>query len=379
VSIFDCRILLYEDFNREYFMTEPYRIVRTAFATMRRDGPRRHRDIAKILSISEAELLAAHCGEIPQQEKATLEATRLNSQWSEQISNIHTIGRVMALTRNASCVHEKIGIYHPVSQTGEIGIVLGEAIDLRIFYKLWYLGFAVIEQTAKGVQHSLQYFDRFGVAVHKIFLRPDSQINAFIDFKKRFSDDDQSPKISVTSRAFPKTERADCDIDVAGLQREWSAMHDTHDFFILLKKYGASRLQAFRLVGAGYSQAVRPGECRRLLSLASDKRIPMMVFVSNPGAIQIHSGVISNISVTKGWLNIMDLDFNLHLRQDQIASAWVVRKPTVDGIVTSLELFDHTGELILMLFGLRKPGIPENIQWRALMDQLFTSSRLCAA
>jgi putative hemin transport protein len=105
----------------------------------------------------------------------------------------------------------------------------------------------------------------------------------------------------------------------------------------------------------------------------------MMVFVSNPGVIQIHSGVISNISVTKGWLNIMDLDFNLHLRQDQIASAWVVRKPTVDGLVTSLELFDHTGELILMLFGLRKPGIPENIQWRALIDQLFTSSRLCVA
>jgi len=147
----------------------------------------------------------------------------------------------------------------------------------------------------------------------------------------------------------------------------------------MLKKYGASRLQAFRLVGVGYAQAVRPGECRRIISQASDKKVPTMVFVSNPGTIQIHSGVLSNISVTKGWLNVMDADFNLHLRQDQIASAWVVRKPTVDGIVTSLELFDHTGELILMLFGLRKPGFPENIQWRALLDQLFTSSRLCAA
>ncbi len=104
-----------------------------------------------------------------------------------------------------------------------------------------------------------------------------------------------------------------------------------------------------------------------------------MVFVSNPGVIQIHSGLVSNITVTQGWLNVLDPDFNLHLRQDQIASAWVVRKPTADGVVTSLELFDHTGELILMLFGQRKPGIPENIQWRALLDGLFASSRTCAA
>jgi putative hemin transport protein len=65
----------------------------------------------------------------------------------------------------------------------------------------------------------------------------------------------------------------------------------------------------------------------------------------------------------------------MHLRQDQIASVWVVRKPTVDGVVTSLELFDHSGELILMLFGQRKPGLPENIQWRAVLDRLFNGSR----
>lgn len=360
-------------------MTELNQLVRTAFSTMRRDGPRRHRDIAKILSISEAELLAAHCGEVSPQETVALEATRLSQRWPEQISTLETFGPLMALTRNESCVHEKTGVYQPVTQTGDIGIVLGETIDLRIFYNNWHLGFAVIEKTARGVQHSLQYFDRYGVAVHKIFLIPDSNLSTFKDFKHRFAEKEQSSRVSVASKTLAKAERADCDVDVVGLQREWSAMVDTHDFFLLLKKYCVSRLQAFRLVGAGFAQTVRPGECRHILSLSVDQRIPVMVFVSNPGTIQIHTGLIKNISVTKGWLNVMDPDFNMHLRQDQISSAWVVRKPTVDGIVTSLELFDHSGELILMLFGQRKPGLPENIQWRAVLDRLFDASRLCAA
>jgi putative hemin transport protein len=360
-------------------MTEPNQLVRTAFATMRRNGPRRHRDIAKILSISEAELLAAHCGEVSPQETVTLEATRLSNQWHEQISTLETLGPLMALTRNASCVHEKTGVYQPVTQTGDIGIVLGEAIDLRIFYNNWHLGFAVIEKTARGLQNSIQYFDRYGVAVHKVFLLPDSHITAFIDFKNRFSEKDPLSNVSVATKELTKAECADSDIDVAGMERAWSEMDDTHDFFLLLKKYNVSRSQAFRLVGAHFAQTVRPGECRRILCLVADKKIPIMAFVSNPGMIQIHTGLIQNISVTKGWLNVLDSDFNMHLRQDQIATAWVVRKPTVDGTVTSLELFDHSGALILMLFGERKQGMPENTQWRSLLDSLFVASRLCAA
>ena len=360
-------------------MTEALRNLRSSFATMRRDGPRRHRDIAKILSISEAELLAAHCGPLQSDEVVSLQAIRLNQNWSEHISTVESLGPVMALTRNDSCVHEKIGVYRPVSQTGDIGIVHGGAIDLRLFYQSWQVGFAVTEQTARGVQHSLQFFDRSGTAVHKIFLRPESHLSAFNEIKERFADSEQSPRITVHGREVAKSACGDQDIDVHRLNQDWSEMRDTHDFFLILKKHNVSRLQAFRLIGEGYAQAVRPGECRRILSFTSEKKIPVMVFVSNPGVIQIHTGVVSNISVTQGWLNILDPDFNLHLRQDQIASAWIIRKPTVDGMVTSLELFDHAGELIVMFFGQRKPGIPENIQWRALLDGIFASSRLCAA
>ena len=70
------------------------------------------------------------------------------------------------------------------------------------------------------------------------------------------------------------------------------------------------------------------------------------------------------------WLNVLDPGFNLHLREDLIDSVWVVEKPTVDGIVTSVEVFDAQSELIAMFFGVRKPGSPELPAWRDLVGRL---------
>ena len=99
-----------------------------------------------------------------------------------------------------------------------------------------------------------------------------------------------------------------------------------------------------------------------------------MVFVGNPGMLQIHSGPIQKVMSVGDWINVMDPRFNLHLRSDSVAKAWLVRKPTVDGIVTSVELFNANGEAIAMFFGERKPGKPELSTWRALADDLLARS-----
>jgi putative hemin transport protein len=75
---------------------------------------------------------------------------------------------------------------------------------------------------------------------------------------------------------------------------------------------------------------------------------------------------------------VLDADFNLHLREDHVASAWVVRKPTSDGLVSSLELFDAAGEPIAMFFGERKPGRPELCAWRELLEGVAPGSALGA-
>lgn len=53
-----------------------------------------------------------------------------------------------------------------------------------------------------------------------------------------------------------------------------------------------------------------------------------------------------------------------------IASAWLVRKPTRDGTISSLEIFDGAGGQIAWMFGQRDLGQPEREGWRKLLAGL---------
>lgn len=67
---------------------------------------------------------------------------------------------------------------------------------------------------------------------------------------------------------------------------------------------------------------------------------------------------------------MLDPTFNLHLRDRGVVRVFSVRKPTVDGIVTSIEAFDDHDRNVLLMFGERKPGNPELEQWRALVARI---------
>lgn len=360
-------------------MSHQYQAIREAFINMRRDAMARHRDIAERLSISECELIAAHVGTFVTDPAAILCSTRLLPHWSEIIEALEPLGEVMALTRNVSCVHEKIGIYRKASHSDHVGLVLGGDIDLRIFYQHWAHGFAVTELTDKGEQQSLQFFDATGTAIHKIFLKPQSDARAYADVVVRYADPGQQAGLLLTMNQLVESEKPDHDIDVAGFRQAWSSLRDTHDFFGLLRKFGVSRTQGLRLADPQYVQQVDAASAHQIIDAAARERVSIMVFVGNPGMIQIHTGIVHKVAVLGPWINVLDPGFNLHLREDHIASAWVVRKPTTDGLVTSLELFDQDGQVIAMFFGERKPGKPELCEWRALIESLQQESAPCVA
>lgn len=348
-------------------MNGSFETIRQQFA-IERQSKARHRDIAEKLQISEGELIAAHAGA---PEGALLQATRLQTDWPTLVQSLEPLGEMMALTRNPSCVHEKTGVYKNVSDAGHVGLVLGGEIDLRAFYTHWAHGFAVSESVENGVQQSIQFFDAEGTAIHKVFIKPQSHVEAYEAFVKRFADANQQAGIATTSLPSQPVEPPDSEIDVAGFQAAWRGLQDTHDFFGLLKQFGVSRLQSMRLAEQQYVQQVSLESARQLLETAAHDAVALMIFVANAGMVQIHSGIVKKVAVMGPWLNVLDPGFNLHLREDHIASAWVVRKPTVDGLVTSLELFDREGNVITMFFGERKPGKPELAEWRALVETLL--------
>src|SRR5690606_18526594 len=123
--------------------------------------------------------------------------TRLEGDWMAVLKRVPSLGRVMALTRNEHCVHERKGVYNEASFTGHMGLVLGEDIDLRLFMGNWQSGFAVQEPVGEGIRRSLHFFDAAGQAVHKIYLQNDSDAASYEKLVADFAAADQSPLQSV--------------------------------------------------------------------------------------------------------------------------------------------------------------------------------------
>lgn len=356
-----------------------HQALRQAYRAARAAGATRHRDIAATLGVSEGELIAAHVAIQTGEAMDGLRATRLQPQWPALIGELHAVGEVMALTRNASCVHEKVGRYDNASASGPMGLVLGGAIDLRVFYNHWAHGFAVDEATpGKGLQRSLQFYDGSGTAIHKVFFKPVTDVGAWNALVARFADAAATPGLAARPAPARVEEWPDESVDVARFREGWAGLRDTHDFFGLLKKHNLGRTQALRLAEPRFACRVQAGSARLALQAAAAAATPVMVFVGNRGMIQIHSGPVQRVQLMESpglvWLNVLDPGFNLHLREDRIAQAWAVRKPTVDGPVTSLEFFDADGETIAMFFGERKPGRPELAAWRQIVDRAVAAA-----
>ena len=329
----------------------------------REDNPTaRERDLAAELGISEAELVAAHCGH---------GVVRVEPRVNHLLTGLEAVGEVMALTRNESAVHEKIGVYDKVVTGNHNAMVLGENIDLRIFPKVWAHGFAVEKRDGGDIRRSLQFFCASGEAMHKVHLRPASNLYAYQKLVAELESSNQEPNVSVSAGG------SDDEAEVEGpaasiddLRDRWSRLTDVHQFFGMLKTLKLSRRQAVRMVGQDYAWLLDRDAVGAMFHHAAEGAMPIMCFVGNRGCIQIHSGPIKSVKPMGPWINVLDETFHLHLRNDHIHEVWAVRKPTKDGHVTSLEAYGADGKMIIQFFGKRHEGGGEREDWRFLAENL---------
>lgn len=332
--------------------------IKEQWEQLKTENPKlRIRDAAKQLNVSEAELLATNVGN---------GVTVLEGDWKEFLKEVLGLGKVMALTRNDDAVHERKGIYDNITYQGPVGTALNEDIDLRLFMMNWGAGFAVNEND----RYSFQFFDKAGEATHKIYATDDTNMEAYHALAQKYTAAEQSAAVAVTPYPAKAPEKADSEIDVEAFQTAWKNIKDTHEFFGMLGKHGVGRHQAMRLAPEDFVKQVDNDILRKALTMASERNVPIMVFVGNRGCIQIHTGEVKKVMEAGPWFNVLDPDFNLHVRESAIANSYVVKKPSVDGIITSLEIYDAAGEMIVQFFGKRKPGIPELTEWRELVKDL---------
>ncbi|WP_051711299.1 hemin-degrading factor [Andreprevotia chitinilytica] len=314
----------------------------------------RMRERAERLQVSEAALVAAECG---------VQSVELTGTPQTLFRQLGTLGEVMALSRNDWCVHERHGRYADIHADGPVGMVLGPDIDLRLFFNCWKYAYAVVENG----RQSLQFFDQEGVAVHKVYRTEATDAVAWEALIAVFAlGAKQVPQFDAV---VPTQEAADA-ADPAALRAHWLALEDTHAFFPMLRKFKVARLGALRAAGRDLAQPVENSAVETMLQRAAESGLSIMCFVGNRGIVQIHTGAVQKLLRTGPWFNVLDSRFSLHLNTAAIASSWVVNKPTKDGWVTSLEVYNADGELIVQFFGERKPGKPELPAWRELLVDL---------
>jgi putative hemin transport protein len=329
----------------------------------RAENPKlRDRDLADRLGVSEAALVAADAGS---------GVTRIAEHPDALVPRLSALGEVMALTRNDSAVHEKVGVYANYTPGQHAAMVVTDEIDLRIFPRHWVHAFAVERAAEGGARRSLQVFDAAGDAVHKVHLREGSDLGAWEALVADLADGDRSETLANEPRApveAPKADPAKADL----LRQEWRKMTDTHQFLRLVSQLKMNRLGAYRIAGAPFARPLAPESVNAALEAVAAAGIPFMLFVGNRGCIQIHSGPIHTLQPMGPWQNVMDPGFNLHLRRDRIAEVWAVEKPTARGPAISIEAFDAEGGLILQAFGYRKEreGIDHTAPWSGIVAGL---------
>jgi putative hemin transport protein len=329
----------------------------------RADNPKaRERDVAKLLGVSEADLVAAHCG---------AGVRRIRADVGAFLTASPSLGEVMALTRNESAVHEKIGAYEKPVLGKHASMVLGSEIDLRVFPGSWAHGFAVEKGEGAEVKRSLQFFDAAGEAVHKVHLRDASNVEAYEALVAALLSEDQSDAVATAAGVAKKADNDDdYRPDPDDLRDRWSRMTDVHQFVGILRDLKLTRRQAVGLVGPDFAWRIDDEAVPAMMRLAANEALPIMCFVGNRGCIQIHSGPIAEIKPMGPWINVLDPTFHLHLRTDHITDVWAVRKPNSDGHVSSIEAYGADGSMIIQFFGQRKEGSDERREWRGIVEGL---------
>jgi len=332
------------------------------------------RDAAARLNVSEAELLAANgIG------KTVTRLQEGDNVPREIMRRALDLGKVMALTRNENGILERTGVATRMKpQEAVIGLdadkekerearmrniaggYLGGEIDLRFTFKNWKYAFAVVQPGKDGaVSRSLQFFDASGNAVHKVYVKSDAGVAVFDKIVADFRNPVQSADLKVAAAPVKKAGKPDSTVDVKEFQLAWNEINDVHQFNRLLSEFGVTREQGLRLGPVDKVQRIAPQAVRQLLEQAARQQIEIMAFLGNDGAIQIYSGKINKVQEAGGYFNVLDPEFNLHLRDSAFVSGYIVKRA---GVV-NVEFYDKDGREVVSFFGVRSRETPVPQAW----------------
>jgi putative hemin transport protein len=324
-------------------------------------------DAARDMGVTEAEPLAAWCGE-----RAAVSTRRLTGDWASLIETLPVLGPVKTVTSNGCVLLEVEGGFEDVELSPPTGRAIGRA-ESRFSFDRWRFGFSTCEQRERTVRSSVRFFDRFGTSIHQVELVRGSHPPDFDSFLGDWTSEDQSPRI-VVERAPPRPpERADHTVDVLGLRRAWTTMlGDLHETDSFLHHLQLSDVQALRLAGPEIAFPIPRETVREVFASCRDYTLPITLLVGNHGMTQRCVSTLRAVSHAASQLTLRGAGCELHIREDLVESAWIVRRPSKQGMAARLELYGRDGRQAAVVCG--GPDHRARVAWAILIGSFAAGS-----
>jgi putative hemin transport protein len=193
----------------------------------------------------------------------------------------------------------------------------------------------------------------------------ESHTEAYQTLITQFRDPIQTSSLSLENK--PTKIALNDEIDAGSLRQRWSQIKDVHEGGQIINAFNSPRIKIYEALGDEYAKKLPYSIIEDTLKALSEYQIPTMIFVQNQSAVQSYAGHIKRLLRTGPWFNILDEGFNLHLNTEQIGQAWLITKPSENGYIHSLNVFDHNHNEIMIMTDNRTRGEQESIEWATLM------------
>lgn len=291
---------------------------------------------------------------------------RLQDEPAALLKRLYRLGDLEAGTCNRACLLCQTTSYQRLAYSSGCGVgrLRHGAVTMDVFPRQWALALAVVAPVAGVRAGTLLFFDVHGALQYQLQVPGDRGRHAFEELVCAML----HPEQTLLPRPQPAPVPQDTGrVNLAALEQGWSVLREPQDFTALLRRHGVRRLRAYRLVRDKFARPVSLDSVPALLTLGALRQAPLSLRCGNKGCVQRFEGVLP-LPVWQGArlsLCRAGMRFNLSLRE--VASVWRVRKPSAEGVITTIELFDAAGERVLTISSGRSRGRLELPSWRALL------------
>ena len=271
----------------------------------------RIKDAAEILSTNEAALLSTEIGE-----KIYFLKISNFEDFFIQLSNID---KVMFLIRSQYVVHETTINPSQIKYLNNKLIINNQPDYTLIDYDIKSFKYVFYEQKKHSGRtlKSFQFFNQFGTAVLKIYLRG-----------KKNLEFNQIAETFCTDYAYELQEEISSKPLIRQFSEFYYSEYGIDNNFINKTDYEKNFL-------------------RKLLELLTDNKIPTRIHAFGENIFQQYSGKIKKLIDFGPWVNIMDKNFNLHVLEEKIIRTTVSHLISNENELLTISFVDDNNYKVL--------------------------------